>query len=345
MFIIDSNDFEVPCTCLCEQQDSPLLPYIHDNQIHFITMVPGTKKKSLITSKLPQGHIESYNLVDDKNKIQLISFNNCVRSVCPTMISYLDKITVFGSISADDISTVNRLQVSLYQIIKGEKFCKWEIINDSEFSTKLDLKNTICITYGNDGVVVLSVLNQVTGLYVGKLTISLFMPSKSAGKKWCQAYVFLPELSDDLCYKIQSCLVISDYVYCSVVLKGMAAYVYEINVAPLTQCSRENLEEDLPLLKKRTVIEDHNLQDCFLIVLNKKVNIITFMNVQNETVLDVWPLTDFSSTLMPKSQYHYGFHSVIKVATVSISGTQGILTVIYHVKNSKKCVAKTFKLQ
>ena len=307
--------------------------------MHFLILVPRTKKGS----KLPEGHIESYSLIDDKTSCSdnKISFVNCIKSICPIMLFYLNEITVLGSNSSVDFNTVTGLKVSLYQLIKGERLCEWKMVDGSEFSTKVDLKNTICTAYGNDGTVMISVLNQVAGLYIGKITISIFLPSKTAGKNWCQAYVFLPQLTDDLYYKIQSCLVISNTVYCSIVLQGTAAYVYEINLTPLAQCSRETIEEDL--LQKKSIIEDHNLQNCYLITLNERVNIITFVNTYNETVMDVWPLADFTSTVMPRSQYHYGFGSIITVAAASMSGSQNI-TVIYHGSESNNCMAKRFKL-
>lgn len=342
MVITDSTDLDVPCTCLCRQPASPLLPCIHDGQVHFLLLPPGTEDR-LIASNLPQGYIASYNLTVTVNKseAQIMSFSDCLKSICPTMLFYLNKITIFGSNSDIHINTGKR-QVSLYQIIEGEHFYRWELIQNSEFSMTLDLKNTVCTSYGNDEVVVISVLNQVlTELSTGKITISLFSASKPAGKNWCQVHMFLPELSGKLNYKVQSCLTIANFIYCSVILEGTGAYVYEINLDLLHQCNKEIIDEHLP--QKKLVIENHNLQSCFLVILNEKISVITFMNIYNETVMDIWPLADSSSIMMSKPAYR--FNSIVKVAAASISRTQNILTVIYHDNKSKQCFAKRLKLQ
>ena len=329
MLPVDSSEFEVLCVSNKPKQPSPL-PLIHNDQVYFVVLAD--EQTADVTKS---GHIESYSLVDGKNNKKY--FSNCKSCVCPVMLLYMNRITILGSDS--DVGLIKRLKVSLHQFNEDGHHCVWESLQSSEASLNLDIKNACCAPYKEDRIVVVSVLNQVPDLAVGKMTFSLFSPLKIEGRHWRQASILLPNLSNRLNYYIQSCVIESNYIYCIVLLKGKAVYIHKVDFTPLCRRSEVTHEED-HLTFKRWVIEDHKLQDCFVFVLKGEVVVVTFMNIDNKTIMNVWQFNNFVLIIMPKPEGQFDFQSMINVVTASIS--DDTLTVIYHDDKRTKCYAKKF---
>lgn len=141
-------------------------------------------------------------------------------------------------------------------------------------------------------------------------------------------------------YQIQSCVVISHFLYCSLWLHETTCtvYIYEVDLLPLWSCDKEYYEGSLP--ERSWVIEDLFMKSCFLSAFKEEVVITTFKNINDRTVMEVRLINSMSVTsAMPKLIRQYNFASVVKVVTASaICGVPNTITVIYHDDKANKCV-------
>ena len=282
-----------------------------------------------------KGYVEQYSL-DDKGAKDKKSYNNFKKHVCPTMLFYLNKLTIM----AGDYDVNSRTaKLALYQFIASK--ATLEPVVGSKYSTTLiQLKNTVCVSFKNDGVIVVSVLDQITQQSSNRMTFHLFSQVKTAGKNWKMASLLLPPVLhclDSCKYKIQSCAVISNHLYCSLWLHETTVYIYEIDLSPLCECDKECYEQSLPM--RNWLIEDLFITGCFLSVLKEEVVIATFKNINERTVMEVRLFNVNAISSVPKPKCQYDFPSVVKVVTVSvISGApNNAIAVIYHDYKTNKC--------
>ena len=177
-----------------------------------------------------------------------------------------------------------------------------------------------------------------------QLNINLFSPMKTASKYWKNAQIKLPDLDHGSKYKIQSCVAISNYIYCSLFVQEREicyiCYIYKINLTPLKQ-SREALDSFFEIDKT-----SKNLGCCFLSALNEKLISITSEYMDSgKTLLEVKQY-DHSAciTLAPGSPFQHYFSSQVRIVTASIvSGIQNTLVVVYH-DTLRKCYVKRLRL-
>ena len=318
-----------------------MLPLIHWSKLFVFLLAHESAAAGSKSSQ--KGYIEQYSL-DDGQRKDMKTYTNCKKHVCPTMLFYLNKVTIMaGDYDVDSRNT----KLGLYQFVTSKP--NLELVVGSKYSTTLiQLKNATCALF-NDGVIVVSVLDQITQQSSNRMTFHLFSQVKVAGKNWKMASILLPPVlhSLDSCkYQIQSCAVISNHLYCSLRLHETTVYIYEINLSPLCKYDKECYERSLPV--RSWLIEDLFITDCFLSVLREEeVVITTFRNINSRTVMEMRLFNSASITVtssIPKPMYQYDFPSIVKVVTVSvISGADNnTITVIYHDGKANKC--NTMKL-
>ena len=96
--------------------------------------------------------MENYSLVNDSKDKK--TFSNCKKCVCPTVVLYLNKVTILGG-SSDAGST---FKLGLYQFTPKSFYSSWEpVVNSKFFPLQFELKNSLCILYGNDEIVAVSI--------------------------------------------------------------------------------------------------------------------------------------------------------------------------------------------
>ena len=317
-------NFEVPC--ICQQQ---LLPLIQNNEIHlsFVSQTTGIR----LNKKL-QGYIKNYNLVDGRKDKK--SFNNCKRCVCPTVLFYLNKVTILGS-SSDAGST---FKVGLYQLTHKLYCSSWELVLNSIFyPSELELKNSLCIACGNDEVVVVSVSTKIIQEeFTCSLVLHLFSPTPMAGIHWRSTNIALPNAKscDGRKYIIQSGIIFENNLYCSLLLQGTKALVCKVDMQQYGSKAYD--------VSCSWSLSDTLLSDCFLSLFGGEVVAVTFKNVSDKTVMEVRQSSKhFTSSL----QYQFEFPSIVKARSVAASVTVGIphaLVVIYHDSDNDKCFVKKF---
>lgn len=289
------------------------------------------------------GSIESYSLDNGKRK-EKKNITNLRRNVCPTMLLYSKKIAIM---TGDNEVETRTVKLALYQCnpSKGNGPLQLEAVVGSKYtstSSLVKLKNSVCTSYKNDGVIMVSVLDQLTRQASNLMTFHLFSQTKTAGKNWKTASLLLPTVlhSFDKCkYQLQSCVVISEYLYCSLMLHEMTAYVFEIGLLPLEKYDKEYYEGSLP--EKNWIVEGPFIKSCFVSVFEEKVVITTFKNMNDKTAMEVRSPSEESSSLKPMC--HYDFSSVVKVVTV-LAVLPNIITVVYHHEKANKCFTMRLRI-
>ena len=271
------------------------------------------------------GVLKSYNLFDSQKTDIRKGFSNCIKQFCPTMFLYSGEVTILGGDL--DVDT-RKFKLALYHIYSLESI----ICSTLKVSAmSLDLRNTVCASYGNDGVAVVSIYSP------NQINIYLFSPTKTAGSKyWKNPHIKLPDLDHGGRYKILSCVVISNYIYCSLLVKERPlCYIYKIN---LTLQKQETLNSPFEIDKI-----SKNIKCCFLSALNEKlISITTEYMDSGKTLLEVKQYDPYI-TLAPTFQYYLS--SQVRVVTASIvSGIHNTVVVVYHDDKLQKCYVKKINI-
>jgi len=312
-----TTDFEVPCSC--QQQ---LTPLIHGNEVHFVVQASGRRG-----TKNSQGYIESYSLFDGGKEKK--TFSNHKKYVSPSMIFYLNKITILGANS--DVGSR-----ALYQL-NSRSNSSWECVLNSKCSSlQLELKKSLCISYDNEKVVVVNALNQLIQKdFSVSLVIYFFSSSTTAEKYWRSVNIALSNVQspDGRKYEIQSGVIFQNSLYCSLLLPGTKTMVCKVDMATLQQhvatCE----------ISKSWSLLDSLLLDCFLAVFDGEIVAITFKNVNNKSIMEV---RRCSQSFVSSLEYHYEFPSVVKVVTASVLSENVI--VVYHDCKADKCLVKKLNI-
>ena len=96
------------------QLHSPLLPLIHCNKV--FVFLPAHESAAAGKKSNVKGYVEQYSL-DDKGAKDKKSYNNFKKHVCPTMLFYLNKLTIM----AGDYDVNSRTaKLALYQFIASK---------------------------------------------------------------------------------------------------------------------------------------------------------------------------------------------------------------------------------
>lgn len=199
----------VNCNYCCKH--SQPLSLIHDDELYLV--IQGSASENDI--------LKSYNLIYSMENTQSIYTANVVgHATCK--ILYCNNRILLLSGQFDNGTITWKLR--LYQQDVTSYRVSWKQI--SCFSgLQLDLKNSIPVSYGNDGIILASVVqNQEMRQTTISLVIYMFPQFRGSGEKnWKAVKVRLRAAKCE----IQSCVVISNCIYCSILLHGTGAYIYQ----------------------------------------------------------------------------------------------------------------------
>ena len=256
-------------------------------------------------------------------------------------VFYFKKLSLLSGQFNDGSQT---WKLRLYQTVTKAQVQTWEQNSRFKFSVlRLDLKNSIPVSRKDDGIVLLSIINPETRQANSYALIYLFPPSKVSEKDWKGASLQLPQPRIRTAkYEIQSCIMMSNYVYFSLLLPEVGAYIYRVE---LTSLQHPKEMRDIVNLKPEQItswkIEDSTAQNCFLAVLKEDIIILSFIITNGKSVMEVKRLISHSST-----EYMYPFPRVMKIIVASIvPGDQSpLIVVVYHDNMHNKCCIKRFKI-
>jgi len=267
----------------CPFKNLQMMPLAYDYKMHFIPQ--------LLTGGDAYQEVEIFDLQNHKflekahnNTSTNNKTNAFVRYLCPTMLTHLGMITIFGG---------NSKIIGLYSLDTSRK--SWLLVDSSNFSfQEINFENCVCDKYASDNVVVVTVLEASVFFY-------LFSPLKKDNMNWKSAKLSLSEQTSDC--QIQSCVVISDDLFCSL-LTSTHLLVYQVDLGVLYRstdgtCSLEPT--------KSWVLEKLNLERCFLSSLNEEVvtimvkkadkNLVEFSELKHFNLGSLKPLTSFCTNV------------------------------------------------
>ena len=137
-------------------------------------------------------------------------------------------------------------------------------------------------------------------------------------------------------YQIQSCIIISKYIYCSVLLPGERLTIYKVDLTPL-QYTKETNEGFLINSQYNWIFKNASLKSCYLSVFKKDLVSIVFYDGSGKTIVEVKQLQDSASS--PPVLLHTDvFPSIVKTVTASFSPSiPNTLITIYHSCITNKC--------
>lgn len=216
-------------------------------------------------------------------------------------------------------------KLRLYQLDYTKAACAtWEQVAYFKYSISdslFDLQNCIPVSHGEDKVILVSVLNND----IEKSHCIVFHIFSQKAKNWKIVSALLPiQFTRTAEYHIQSCIVVSNYIYCSLLLHGTGTYIYKfdlilfqqrnINIRPV--CSWE--------------IREPTLQSCFLSILQEEVVASSFKSINNKSIMEVRRLINFSPSLPVDYQFEY--QCEVKIIAASVISTSRIIVVHYDNK-------------
>ena len=316
------------------------MPLIHNSQVYFVQRNQD-KRQSF------SGILTTYNLFNNRKPIaKNFDFDVCKRYFCPKMLMILNKLTLL--VGDHEVET-KKLKLSLYQTNNKGTSCSWDhLISWNVSATLIQLSNTLCASYENDGIAIVSIP------VCNRMNIFILSPVKSGNKNWKSAFIRFPDLlPESEKIQIQSCVTISNYMYCysSLLIQEKEAYVYKINLTLLKQ-HKETHDRPLPYCKLDTLASP-KINSCFLSTLYEKIFFITSEHMDNDTTLlkveqfDHCANADHDTVPLPTLGHHDQWLISSRVTVVAASivfGIHNTVVVIYHDSNFKKCFIALIKL-
>jgi len=211
---------------------------------------------------------------------------------------------------------------------------------------QLDLKNSIPLSLENDEIILVSAINQKTRQEVNSFIVAyLFPSSKVSGKSWKAVKLSLPSCICATKYKIQSCIVMSNYIYCSLLLPEVGAYIYKFGLASLQQHQKE-MHDIVNISPEHSwQVGDPNLQNCFLSLLKEKIIAINFHTANGKSIIEVKRLATKTSVVSP-TKYKFGFPYMVKIITASVipDDQEFMMVVVYHDSTTDNCCIKNITM-
>ena len=324
------HEYETDIEVVCSSQ--PLF-VIRNNELHLVFPDSKNEKDTVITCSLVDSHTTSASI-------------NRKSVVCHAAgkVFYCKKLTLLSGQFIDGTKT---WKLRLYQKTDTKaQLPTWEQIGRFKFSVlRLDLKNSMPVLLKDDGIVLLTVINPEIRLANSCVVVYLFPPSKVSEKDWKGASLSLPQLRIRTAkYEIQSCIIMSDHIFFSLLLPEVGAYICRLELMSLQHPKEmRNIVNLKPEQITSWKIEESTVQNCFLAVLKEDIIILSFIVTNSKTVMEIKRLT--TQSISP-TEYTYPFPCVMKIFTASIVPGDGnpLIAVVYHDSTCNKCCIKRIKI-
>ena len=233
-------------------------------------------------------------------------------------------------------------KLNLYQLDDTRAtHATWKQVAFSKYSISdslFDFRNCIPVSHREDKVILVSVLND--RVKANHCIIFHIFTQRVSGRNWKTTSSLLPiQYTRTTEYQIQSCIIAeTNYIYCSVLLRGIGAYIYKFDLMLLQQHQKSS-STVRPICNWH--IRDPTLESCFLSVLQEEVVIVNFKTINDKGVMEVRRPKNFLSVL--PADYQFECPCDIKVIATSIVSASKIF-VMYHDIKCNKCFIKAFTI-
>lgn len=320
---IYDNVFQVICNC----KDSQPLTSTRKNELYVVVKGPAVDT------------VKIYDLIN----YQMVASIDISRK---TVVSHADckvfHCKRFSLLSGHLNTGTKTWRLRLYQTQAGTvktQTPSWDQVTHFKFSVlQLDYKNSVAVPQNDDGIILVSVVQESkTSSYV---VIYLFPLAKGSNWKAACFTLPLPRIRTAK-YEIQSCLLSSNSLYCSILLPEKGTIIYKFSLTSLQYPSKDVQNIVNGQHEGFWQIEDHI---CYLEELNNEVIIISFTNTNGKTVMEIKRPLMTPAALA--GEFKHEFDRVVKILKAFlVPGDQNpLIAVMYHDNVDSKCLVKTFKV-
>ena len=290
------ENFEVDCTFTNLQ----VIPLALNFKIYFVVTHASPKLCTL-------QRIEIYDL---KTKMWSKDNNAAVLdgidSVCPTILNYINKITLFASSSTT--------KAGLYSWDPYQK--SWLLVDNSDFVFEhLNVKNSACCCYAPENVVLVTVFQSFVYIHLHSTL------KKGDTQPWKSAKLSISKRVNDC--QIQSCIVASNNVFCTL-LTSSHLLIYKVDLSPLQQIASGTC-----FLKPTNswLLDKSNIKQCFLSFVNEEVVTIMVKEINNKKHVEVSELKHFNlGSLKPVTT----FDSTVEVFAAAVVPDTTYMAITYY---------------
>ena len=227
------------------------------------------------------------------------------------------------------------LKLSLYHLDTDTLQATWKSVSHFSLSVSesvFDFENSIPVSHKNGGVIITSALNN-------RLVFYIFFKALSGKRSWASAFSMLSQPQGHSAkFKMQSCIVISNNIYCSLLQQGVGARVCQFNIRILQQHQKNSI--NVRPTYTWHIKDDSTLQNCFLSVHREKVILICCNDTNSKTIMEIKYLKP-SSTAVSPAQYRLEFPYIVKmISATAVPSESLVIALTYHHFEAKKCYIK-----
>ena len=284
---------------------------------------------------------ESYTLItyDLTNYNQIDSFHRGSQKLDPKKIvltfsackafSFNNRFSIlFG----EHNNSSRTWKTKVYSLDTESQLATWKLV--SNFSPSIsellfDFHNCFVMSHKIDEIIIVSIVKDRIIFYIISKSIS--------GNIRNLATFTLRQLYNHTAkFIMQSCIVVSNYIYCSLLHQGMGAKIYQFKLQQKEKTTKVWFVESWYIEDSPT-----DLQNCFMSVHYKEVLVICCKIVDNKTILEVRRLKS-NPTAVLSPEFNFTFPYKVKIITVSVVPCceSLVFAVIYHNNETNKCCIK-----
>ena len=204
----------------------------------------------------------------------------------------------------------------------------------------LDFENSFVIPYKDDTIIIVSIVNYC--MYFHVISKGIY------GKKLASTNVSISQLNIRAApakFKIQSCIMLSNNIYCSLWQQGVGVRICQFNTWITQQQQRITLSVRLASIWQ--INDNPTLQscNCFLSVHKREIVIICCSTTKTKSILEIKRL-NFDAKVVFASESRFAFPYMVKIETASVipQSENLVVTVTYQDRKTDKYYIKTLNM-
>ena len=292
-----------------------LIPFGQKDELHLVIESTTADNYTLISYNLADSYLHRHSQeINPANKIMLSTATS-------KLFCFNNKVSLL---------TV-KLKPTLYHLETDADLATWKPIPQSSFAaneTMYDIENCTVFSHKTE-LTVACIMND-------RIIFHTFFKT-AARKKWFSSSASLPQVHGySTTYRIQSCIVVSNFIYCCLLLHGatMSIRICKFSTRLLQQNQKSSLNIR-PLYIWH--LKDDTLINCFLSVHKGEIMLICCTIVNNRTMVEI-KRPKANSAIVSTTEYKYEFPYIVNVISTSVISCCESLTIaiVYHDDKTNK---------
>ena len=319
---------------------------LEDQNDHVLNYSVGYDQLNQLSCLIQNDRVVIKSSVNNNNMVKIHSLLDCmahdqeyklaneIDASCPYIMFYFGNAITLLTVKVK----YKTLHLNLYYLDTKARFASLfkvpfsnYLISDSLF----DLRNCIAVSHRDDGVIVVSILNDQ--VFRNHRIVFHIFHQKAHGRNWKTSSSLLPiQYKCNVNYQIKSCKIdtASRYMYCSLLLDGVGVYIYQFDVMSLLQPQRSYSIK--PVCNWH--IAELTFQNCFL----SSLQVIICCNIiYGKNIIKIKRPVNFLPAL--PADYTFEFSSKVTIIEASIVSNSQMI-VMYHNNITKQCFLKIISI-